>query len=109
MLFRSQSVRLLSDAVRSFTDRLVAGIRPDRERIDMLMQNSLMLVTALTPHIGYDRAARVAHEAHRSGKTLKEAALALGVVTEEEFDRWVKPEAMVGGKKAEDRRLKTEG
>lgn len=96
-----QSVRLLSDAVRSFTDRLVAGIRPDRERIDMLMQNSLMLVTALTPHIGYDRAARVAHEAHRSGKTLKEAALALGVVTEEEFDRWVKPEAMVGGKKAE--------
>ena len=91
-----QSVRLLADAVRSFTDRLVKGIQPNRERIDMLMQSSLMLVTALSPHIGYDRAAAVAHEAHRSGKTLKEAAVGMGVVTAEDFDRWVKPEAMVG-------------
>ncbi|WP_373499882.1 lyase family protein, partial [Desulfococcus sp.] len=99
-----QSVRLLSDAVRSFTDRLVTGIRPDRERIDMLMRNSLMLVTALAPHIGYDRAAEVAHEAHRSGRTLKETAVALGAVTAGEFDRWVKPEEMVGIRlKAEDK------
>jgi len=91
-----QSIRLLSDAVKSFTDRLVTGIRPNRERIDKLMQSSLMLVTALSPHIGYDRAAAVAHEAHRSGKTLRETAVAMGVVTEEEFDRWVRPEAMVG-------------
>ena len=91
-----QSVRLLADAVQSFTDRLVTGIQPNRERIDMLMQSSLMLVTALSPHIGYDQAAAVAHEAHRSGKTLKEAALGMGVVTAEDFDRWVKPEAMVG-------------
>ena len=91
-----QSIRLLSDGMQSFTDRLVTGIRPDRERIDMLMQRSLMLVTALSPHIGYDRAAEVAHEAHRSGRTLKEAAVGMGIVTSEEFDRWVRPEAMVG-------------
>ncbi|MDX9819685.1 MAG: class II fumarate hydratase [Desulfococcus multivorans] len=97
-----QSIRLISDAVMSFTDRLVQGIRPNKARIDMLMQRSLMLVTALSPHIGYDRAAAVAHEAHRSGKTLKETAVAMGVVTAEEFDRWVVPEAMVGGLKPGD-------
>jgi fumarate hydratase class II len=98
-----QSIRLLADGVRSFTDRLVVGIRPDRERIETLMQGSLMLVTALSPHIGYDRAAEVAHEAHRSGKTLRETAVAMGVVTAADFDRWVRPEAMVGeGDKAEE-------
>jgi fumarate hydratase class II len=91
-----QSIRLIADAVRSFTDRLVVGIRPDRERIETLMKGSLMLVTALSPHIGYDRAAEVAHEAHRSGKTLRETAVAMGVVTASDFDRWVRPEAMVG-------------
>ncbi len=90
-----QSVRLMADAVLSFTDNLVVGIEANRERIDMLMRQSLMLVTALSPHIGYDRAAEVAHEAHQSGKTLKQTAVALGYVTEDEFDRIVKPEEMV--------------
>ncbi len=91
-----QSIRLLADAVTSFTDRLVVGIEPNRERIAMLVRHSLMLVTALSPHIGYDRAAKVAHEAHRSGRSLKETAVEMGVVTAEEFDRWVRPEDMVG-------------
>jgi fumarate hydratase class II len=90
-----QSVRLLSDAVRSFTENLVIGIRANRDRIDDLMKNSLMLVTALSPVIGYDRAARVAHEAFEKGTTLKAAALALGYVTEDEFDRIVNPGEMV--------------
>ena len=89
-----QSIRLLADAARSFTDNLVKGIEADTDRITQLMQSSLMLVTALTPHIGYDKAAQVAHKAHHEGLTLKEAALALGYVSAAEFDQWVRPEDM---------------
>lgn len=90
-----QSVRLLSDAIRSFTDHLVVGIQADRERIAELLRNSLMLVTALSPHIGYDKAAKVAHEAFENGSSLKETATGMGYITEAEFDRLVKPEKMV--------------
>ncbi|HWI27061.1 MAG TPA: class II fumarate hydratase [Stellaceae bacterium] len=91
-----QSIRLLADVARSFTDHCVAGITANRERIAELVQRSLMLVTALNPHIGYDKAAEVAKKAHAEGKSLKEAAVALGYLSSEEFDRWVRPEAMVG-------------
>ena len=90
-----QSIRLLSDATASFTDRCVAGIEPDRERIEQLLRGSLMLVTALSPHIGYDKAARIAKRAYEDGTTLRAAALALGYVSAADFDRWVRPEAMV--------------
>jgi fumarate hydratase class II len=90
-----QSIRLMSDAVVSFTNNLVKGIEADRDRIDELLRKSLMLVTALSPHIGYDKAAQVAHEAHKHGTTLKESAVKLGYVTEEEFDKIVRPEEMV--------------
>jgi fumarate hydratase, class II len=91
-----QSIRLMADAARSFTDHCVAGIVPDRRRIEMFLANSLMLVTAPSPHIGYDKAAAVAKKAHAEGITLKEAALALGYVTAEDFHRWVRPSAMIG-------------
>lgn len=90
-----QSVRLLTDGMRSFAVHCVQGIVPDEQRIGELMSRSLMLVTALTPHIGYDRAARIAKQAQRDGTTLKEAALASGWVSEADFDRWVRPEDMV--------------
>jgi fumarate hydratase class II len=90
-----QSIRLLADASRSFTERCVVGIEANRPRIAELLERSLMLVTALAPHVGYDRAAQVAKKAHEEGLTLKEAALALGVATEEEFDSWVRPEKML--------------
>jgi fumarate hydratase class II len=88
------SVRLLSDACRSFTEHCVVGIQANRSRIAHDVERSLMLVTALSPRIGYDRAAQVAHRAHVEGTTLKEAALALGFVTGEQFDQWVRPEDM---------------
>jgi len=91
-----QSIRLLADASTSFTDNCVAGIAADRTRIDELVQRSLMLVTALNPHIGYDNAAKIAKKAHAEGKTLKDAAVELGLLTAEEFDAWVRPEQMVG-------------
>jgi fumarate hydratase class II len=90
-----QSIRLLADASRSFADRCVKGIEANRERIAELLHRSLMLVTALTPHIGYDKAAEIAKKAHRDHLTLKEASLALGYVSEEDFDRWVRPEDML--------------
>jgi len=90
-----QSIRLLADASRSFADRCIVGIEANRERIEELLHRSLMLVTALTPHIGYDKAAEIAKKAHREQLTLKEAALALGYVSEEDFDRWVRPEDML--------------
>ena len=90
-----QSVRLLADGMRSFDEHCVRGIEANRERIAELVDRSLMLVTALAPHIGYDKAAAIAKHAHREGMSLKEAALALGHVTAEDFDRWVRPEAMV--------------
>ncbi len=89
-----QSIRLLADATRSFTDRCVEGIRPDEKRIRELMERSLMLVTALAPRIGYDKAAQVAKAAHKNGTTLREEALRLGFVTGAEFDRLVRPERM---------------
>ena len=91
-----QSIRLLADGVRSFTDKCVVGIEADRERIDELLHRSLMLVTALNPRIGYDNAALVAKKAHAEGTTLKEAAIALGLLTAEEFDELVRPEKMLG-------------
>jgi fumarate hydratase, class II len=91
-----QSARLLADGCRSFEEHCVRGIEPDVARIRELVERSLMLVTALSPHIGYDRAAEIAKKAHREGSTLREAALALGYVKAEDFDRWVRPEAMVG-------------
>lgn len=91
-----QSVRLLADGMRSFNDHCAAGIEPDRDRIAELVDRSLMLVTALNPHIGYDKAAEIAKKAHREGTSLREAALALGYVTGEQFDAWVRPERMVG-------------
>jgi fumarate hydratase class II len=90
-----QSVRLLADGAASFNEHCAAGIEPRRERIAELVRNSLMLVTALNPHIGYDKAAQIAKKAHEEGTTLKAAALALGYVTAEQFDAWVRPERMV--------------
>ena len=89
-----QSIRLLADASRSFTDNCVVGIEANEPRIAELMNQSLMLVTALTPHIGYDNAAKVAKKAHDEGSTLREAAIALGVTSGEEFDAWVQPHKM---------------
>ncbi len=89
-----QSVRLLADGMTSFEKHCARGIEANRERITELMERSLMLVTALTPHIGYDKAAEIAGQAHRDGVTLRQAALALGYVTEGEFDHWVQPRAM---------------
>ena len=89
------SIRLIGDAASSFTDNCVAGIEPNVERIAQLRDDSLMLVTALNPHIGYDNAAKVAKKAHAEGTTLREAATALGLLTDEQFDEWVRPEKMV--------------
>lgn len=91
-----QSVRLITDGCDSFREHCVAGLEPNRERISELLERSLMLVTALNPHIGYDNAAKIAKHAHRTGKTLKEAALELNLLTAEQFDQWVRPENMVG-------------
>ena len=94
-----RSARLLGDAAASFADRCIAGIAADEDRINELMQRSLMLVTALNPHIGYDNAAKIAKKAHAEGTTLKEAALSLGLVSAKDFDAWVRPIAMVGPSK----------
>ncbi len=91
-----QSIRLLGDAARSFTERCLEGLAPNRERIAHFVERSLMLVTALAPSIGYDRATEIAKAAFERGTTLKEEALRLGYVTEEEFDRLVRPERMIG-------------
>ncbi|OQW40490.1 MAG: class II fumarate hydratase [Proteobacteria bacterium SG_bin4] len=91
-----QSVRLLADAMVSFNEHCAVGIEANIERIDALMHNSLMLVTALNPHIGYDKAAAIAKKAHHEGTTLKAAAIATGYVTAEQFDAWVVPEQMTG-------------
>jgi fumarate hydratase class II len=90
-----QSIRLLADAARSFTDNCVVDIRANEERIGELMQRSLMLVTALAPKIGYDKAAEIAKTAHKNGTTLREEAIRLGHVTGKEFDRLVRPEKMI--------------
>ena len=90
-----QSIRLIADACVSFTDNCVVGIVANRERISKLMNESLMLVTSLNPHIGYDNAAKIAKKAHKDGTSLKEAGIALGLLTSEQFDAWVKPETML--------------
>jgi fumarate hydratase class II len=91
-----QSIRLLADACTSFDEHCARGIEPDRDEIARKLSRSLMLVTALSPHVGYDSAASIAKRAHAEGTTLREAAIALGLVTGEQFDAWVKPEDMVG-------------
>ena len=93
-----QSIRLIADACNSFTDNCVVGIEANRDRITQLLNDSLMLVTALNPHIGYDNAAKAAKKAHHEGTTLKEAALALGLLTGEQFDAWVRPGDMIAPK-----------
>ena len=91
-----QSARLLADGMASFDEHCARGIAPNQARIGELVERSLMLVTALSPRIGYDRAAEIAKKAHREGTTLRQAALALGYVTAEQFDAWVRPEKMIG-------------
>jgi fumarate hydratase class II len=93
-----QSIRLVGDAAVSFTDNCVAGIEPNRKHIDELMRRSLMLVTALAPKVGYDNAAKIAKTAHKNGTTLREEALATGLIDGAEFDRIVRPEDMIGPK-----------
>jgi fumarate hydratase class II len=89
-----QSIRLLGDAANSFTDNCVVGIKPNIERIKQLVGDSLMLVTALNPHVGYDNAAKIAKKAHAEGKSLKQAAVELGILKAEDFDRLIKPQEM---------------
>tara|TARA_R110002124_G_scaffold63978_1_gene175103 strand:+ start:21200 stop:22603 length:1404 start_codon:yes stop_codon:yes gene_type:complete len=91
-----ESIRLLSDAMASFTERCLKGIEPNHEVITRHLNNSLMLVTALNPHIGYDKAAEIAKKAHKDGSTLREAAEALGILTGAEFDKLVNPKDMLG-------------
>jgi len=92
------SLRLLADACDSFREKCVEGIEPNRERIAAHLENSLMLVTALNPHIGYDNAAKIAKTAYAEGATLRETAIKLGLLTGEKFDEVVRPELMTGPK-----------
>ncbi|MES2984750.1 MAG: class II fumarate hydratase [Pseudomonadota bacterium] len=93
-----QSIRLIADACNSFTDNCVVGIEANTDRITQLLNESLMLVTSLNPHIGYDNAAKAAKKAHKEGTTLKAAAMALGLLSAEQFDQWVRPEDMIAPK-----------
>src|SRR5690606_23315416 len=90
-----QSIRLLGDGCRNFQQHCVAGMEPDAARMAEHLERGLMLVTALNPHIGYDKAAQIAKKAYAEGTTLRAAALALGYLTDEEFDAWVRPESML--------------
>jgi fumarate hydratase class II len=92
------SARLIADGCDSFRKNCAVGIEPNAKRVAEHLENSLMLVTALNPHIGYDNAAKIAKKAHKEGSTLREAALSLGLVSAEDFDRWVRPEDMIGPK-----------
>lgn len=94
-----QSIRLLADGMEGFNEHCAVGIEPNRDRISQLLNESLMLVTALNTHIGYDKAAEIAKQAHKEGLTLKASALKLGYLTEAQFDEWVRPEEMVGSMK----------
>ena len=94
------SARLIGDACTCFADKCVIGIKPNTDRIHELLHGSLMLVTALNPYIGYDNASMIAKAAHKNGTTLKEAAVASGHLTAEQFDEWIKPEQMIGPKDA---------
>ena len=93
-----QSIRLIADSAVSFTDHCIAGIEPNRKHIDQLLRNSLMLITALAPKIGYDNAAKIAKTAHKNGTTLREEAVKSGLISAEDFDRIVRPEDMIGPK-----------
>jgi fumarate hydratase class II len=90
------SAKLLAHACENFEEHCASGIEANAARIDQLMRESLMLVTALNPHIGYEKAAAIAKNAHKKGTTLKESALDLGYLTAQQFDEWVRPEDMVG-------------
>jgi fumarate hydratase, class II len=90
------SARLIGEVCVSFNDKCAVGIEPIHDNIRRNLENSLMLVTALNPHIGYENAAKIAKKAHKENKTLREAAIELGLLTSEQFDEWVKPEKMVG-------------
>lgn len=94
------STRLLADACNSFTDNCVVGIEANEKNISFLLHESLMLVTALNPYIGYDNAASAAKKAHKEGTSLKQATVALKLLTPEQFDEYVRPEKMIGPKKA---------
>jgi fumarate hydratase class II len=91
-----QSIRLLADGCSNFQEHCIAGLEPDAAKMAEHLERGLMLVTALNPHIGYDKAAQIAKKAYTEGTTLREAALALGFLTDAEFDQWVKPENMLG-------------
>jgi fumarate hydratase class II len=91
-----QSVTLLADTCTMFNEHCAVGIEPVREKLEYYNRNTLMLVTALNPHIGYDNAAKIAKTAHKNGTTLKEEAVSLGLLTPEQFDAWVRPEDMLG-------------
>jgi fumarate hydratase class II len=93
-----RSITLLSDSIVSFTNNCVVGIQANEKRINQLLNESLMLVTALNPHIGYDNAAKIAKKAHKEGTTLKDAAVSSGLLTSEQFDQWIRPETMIGPK-----------
>jgi fumarate hydratase class II len=93
------SVRILSDTCISFSEKCVKGLAANHEKIAQHLENSLMLVTALNPHIGYDNAAKIAKHAHQNNLTLRESALDLELLNNEQFDNWVKPEEMLGPKK----------
>ncbi|RMS04088.1 hypothetical protein ALP75_204933 [Pseudomonas syringae pv. actinidiae] len=90
-----QSIRLLADGCSNFNEHCVAGMEPDAEKMAEHLERGLMLVTALNPHIGYDKSAHIAKKAYTEGLTLREAALALGYLTDEEFDTWVRPDKML--------------
>ncbi|MBN9543778.1 MAG: class II fumarate hydratase, partial [Alphaproteobacteria bacterium] len=90
-----ESINLIADSCHSFVDNCVNGIEANHARLKQLMEQSLMLVTALNPHIGYDNAAKIAKKAHKEGTSLKEAALSLGLLTDDQYNAWVKPEDMV--------------
>ena len=91
-----QSIELLTDGLRSFDQNCLVGIKADQEKMNQYVEQSLMLVTALNPHIGYDNGAKIAKKAFAENTTLKQAALATGLVTEAEYESWVKPEMMLG-------------
>jgi fumarate hydratase class II len=90
------SIYLLSNSIKNFEEKLLRDLKPDYERINDYMQKSLMLVTALNQHIGYDNAAKIAKHCHKKGLTLKQGAIELGLLTAEQFDQWVVPEKMIG-------------
>ncbi len=90
------SIRIISDSCYSFSDKCIVGLKANREKISQHLENSLMLVTALNPHIGYDKAAKIAKNAHDNNLTLRQSATQLGLVSNDEFDEWVKPEQMIG-------------